>query len=182
MLDRLARFGFEPVIGVVPIDEALNSSFGQSADRHAECFLRCRDALARRKLRVPAGNQRLGLVVERAQQLALPAVPDARSNGADVGNGQHQQQLEAFRALHDIGEVADGLGVADVAAEGDRLMVRCCSISQADGLGLGGAHAQARAQLARDARACDANDPRRDPWRCRAGRPPRKARAGAARS
>ena len=131
------------------------SSFGQSAKCGAKCFLRCRDALAGPELRVPAGNQRFGLAVERAQQLAFPAVPDARSDRADVGDGQHQQQLEAFRALHDIGEVAHGLGITDVAAEGDLAHGEMLLDQPGRRFDLGGRQAQARTQAARNARADD---------------------------
>ena len=148
-------------------------------DGGAEGLLRRGDALARGELGVPAGHHRLGLVVERAQQLALPAVPDAGADGADVGDGEHQQQLQALRALHDVGEVADGLGVADVAAEGDLahgqvLLDRARRPSRsrpASGRSAG----TARGRCARRR----SSGPRRGPWRCRAGRPPRRARAGA---
>ena len=66
-------------------------------------------------LNAGAGKQRLGLMIERAQQLALPAVPDARADGADVGDGQHQQQLQALGRANDVREIADGLGIADIA-------------------------------------------------------------------
>ena len=97
----------QPVVGIVPLDEALDLLLRPigSAARKASCAAATRSRGA--ELGVPAGNQRLGLVVERAQQLALPAVPDAGTDRADVGDGQHQQQLQPLRALHDVGEVAD---------------------------------------------------------------------------
>ena len=45
-----------------------------------------------------AGQHRLGLVIERAQQLRLPAVPDARADRADVGGGQDQSAASCARA------------------------------------------------------------------------------------
>ena len=139
----------------MPVDEALDLLLRPIGDGGAERGLRCGDPLARGELRVAAGHHRLGLVVERAQQLALPAVPDAGADGADVGDGQHQQQLQALRALHDVGEVADGLGVADVAAEGDLAHGQVLLDQPGDGLGLGRAQAEARTELAGDARADD---------------------------
>ena len=121
----------QPVVGVVAIDIALDLGLRPVGEVCAECRLRGLDPVARADLRVAAGNDRLGLVVERAQELALPAVPDAGPDSADVGNGEHQQQLQTLGALHDVGEVADGLGIADVAAGAILLIVRCCSISQA---------------------------------------------------
>ena len=115
----LRGVGAQPVVGIVPVDEALDLLLRPVGDGGAEGGLGGGDALARGELRVPARHHRLGLVVEPAQQLALPAVPDAGPDGADVGDRQHQQQLQPLRALHDVGEVADGLGIADVAAEGD---------------------------------------------------------------
>jgi hypothetical protein len=44
-----------------------------------------------------AAEHRLGGAIELAHQLALPAVPDARAHGADVGDGQHQQQAQPLR-------------------------------------------------------------------------------------
>ena len=67
------------------------------------------DALARAALAVAAGEQRLGLVIERAQQLALPAVPDAGPDRADVGDGQDSSSFSRSGLCTMCGEVADGL-------------------------------------------------------------------------
>jgi hypothetical protein len=73
------------------------------------------DALVVRQQAVTAGQQRLAFVIERAQQLALPAVEDIRPDGTDVGDGQDQQQLQPFQALHLAGEVLDRLAVGEIA-------------------------------------------------------------------
>ena len=180
VLDHLARVGPQPVVGIVPARRSARPPpRGQSATAARKAAWARGDAVARGELRVAARHHRLGLVVEPAQQLALPAVPGAGPDGADVGHGQHQQQLQPLRALHDVGEVADGLGVADVAAEGDRAHQQVVLDEPGDGLGLGRAQAEARAERARDARARPSSGPRCGPWRCRAGTRPRTARGGS---
>ena len=62
-----------------------------------------------------ARQHRLGFRIERAEQLALPAVPHAGSHGADVGNRQDDQQLQPLEALHDGAEVENGLEVVEIA-------------------------------------------------------------------
>ena len=175
MLQNLARIGFEPVIRVVALDETINIRPRPVGGRRAQRRLGGGNAIARSKLRVAAGHHRLSLVIERAQQLALPAIPHGRSNGADVRYRKNQQQFEALRALHDVGEIADCLGVANIATEGERSSSR-------------GAAPQARQRSRSPPRSCQSagldgarcerprsSDPRHAPWRCRAGRPPRKA-------
>ncbi len=90
VLGRLARVGAEPIVGILPVDKALQIVLRPIGQRDAKGFFRCRNALAGPELCVPAGDQRLGLAVECPQELAFPAVPDARSHSADVGDGQHQ--------------------------------------------------------------------------------------------
>ena len=65
-----------------------------------------------------APEDRRGRGVEVAQQLALPAVPDPRPHGADIGHGQHQQQAQTFGRLHQPHEVGHGARVGDVALLG----------------------------------------------------------------
>ena len=151
VLHGLARLGAQPVVGIVARKEALHVLLGPVGDGGAKRLLGPRRALARGQLCVPARNQRLGLVVERAQKLALPAVPDAGPHRADVGDGEHQEQLEALRALHDVGEVAHGLGVADVAREGDPAHGQVLLDEPRGRLGLGRAEAEAGTQALCDA-------------------------------
>ena len=44
-----------------------------------------------------AGKHRLGLVIERAYELRLPAVPDAGADRADIGGGQDGKKLHALQ-------------------------------------------------------------------------------------
>jgi hypothetical protein len=83
------------------------------------------DALLALNGAVAAAEHDLCLVIERAQQFAFPAVPDARTNGLDVADGQHQQKLQAFHALHDGSEILDRLGVGEIARLGN---VRHCQM------------------------------------------------------
>ncbi len=57
-------------------------------------------------------------VVELAQQLPLPAVPDARPDGTDIDAGQDCELAQAFQALHFAHEILDRLGVGQIAFEG----------------------------------------------------------------
>lgn len=54
------------------------------------------------------------------EQLPLPAVPRARPHRANVDDGQHQQQAQAFGALHHLAEIEDRLEIAQVALERGR--------------------------------------------------------------
>ena len=51
-----------------------------------------------------AAEHDLGLVVERAQELALPARPDAGPDRLDVGDGEDEQELQPLHRLDDRGE------------------------------------------------------------------------------
>jgi hypothetical protein len=110
----------------------------------AECGLGSSDTVARGKQGVSAGDHRLRLEVELAQELALPAVPGAGPHGADVGHGQHQQELQPLGALHGPGEGADRARVGDIAAEGDVAHEQMVLDEPGDGFRLGRAHAKAR--------------------------------------
>ena len=131
------------------------SARGQSDSGQSQLLLGICEAMAALDLRVAAGEQRLGLVIERAQQLALPAVPDAGADGADVGDGQQRQQLQPLRALHDLGEILAGLGVGQVAALGDVAHRQVLLDQPGHRLGLRGRKAEARAQPAGDLTAKD---------------------------
>ena len=63
----------------------------------------------------PAGQERHRGMIERAQQLPLPAVPHAGPYGADVAYGQDQQVFEPFCRLHGCREGLDGLAVGKIA-------------------------------------------------------------------
>jgi hypothetical protein len=107
--------GVEPVGVVVARHVAVELSWRPVGHSGAEGGLRRGHPVAPRDGAVTARQHRLGLEIQGAQQLALPAVPDPRPDGADVGNGQDEQQLETLRALHDGGKVEDGLEVVEIA-------------------------------------------------------------------
>ena len=155
MLDAPLGVGAQPIVGVVPVDVAVDLVRLPAGEVVTQRLLRLGRALAALHLRVAAGDQRLGLVVQRAQQLALPAVPHAGAHGANVGDGQQQQQLQPLRALHHVGEVADGLGIGQIAALSDVAHRQVLLDQPDDGFGLRRRQPEARAQLARDARADD---------------------------
>ena len=95
------------------------------------------DALRAVDLREAAGEHRLGLVVERAQQLRLPAVPHPGPDGADVGGGQHHQQLQPFERLDHGGEILDGPAIGEIPRLGGDRHHQMLLDQPGDGLGLG---------------------------------------------
>ena len=111
--------------------------------------------LAARSGGEPARQDRLGLVVEGAQQLALPAVPDARPDGADIAHRQHQEQLHAVHGLHDLGEVVDGAPVCEVARLGDPRHGEMLLDQPGDELGLVRGEAETRTEPPRHLGAGD---------------------------
>ena len=103
----------------------------------------------------PAGQDRLGLVVERAEKLSLPAVPDARADGADIADGKHQEQPQPLHRLHDVGEVEDGSAVGEVARLRDPRHGQMLLDEPGDELRLVGREPEARAEPPRHLGAGD---------------------------
>ena len=93
-----------------------------------------------------AREDRLGLEIERAQQLAFPAVPGRRSHRADIGHGQDQQQLQALGRLHHIGEIENGLEVVEIAHLCGLAHQEMMADEPGHGFGLGCREAKSRAQ------------------------------------
>ena len=91
----------------------------------------------------------LGRIIEVAQQLPLPAVPDARPHRTDIDHGQAQQQAQPLGALHHFDEIEDGLVIGQVALEGGGRHQQVITHQPGDGLGLRGGQAQARAEMLR---------------------------------
>jgi hypothetical protein len=104
---------------------------------------------------VAAGEHRLGLVIERAQELALPAVPDAGADRLDVADRQHEKHLQPLEALHHRGEIEDGLPIVEVARLGGHRHQEMMLDEPGDILGLQRRQAEARAKPARDTGARD---------------------------
>src|SRR5512135_3423113 len=101
------------------IDEALEVVARPPGQPLAQRILGAGNALAAAQGEMAAAEQRLGLEIEGAQELALPASPYPRPDRLDVGHRQQQQKLEALAALHQGGEVADGLRVVQITALGE---------------------------------------------------------------
>ena len=91
-----------------------------------------------------AGHHVERAVVKLAQQRRLPAVPHLRPDRADIGGGQHQQQLQPLGRLHALDESLDRLRVADVALEGGVAHQEVPAHQPRDGLGLLGASGPSR--------------------------------------
>lgn len=54
-----------------------------------------------------------------AKHLGLPVVEHTRSDGGEVGGGEEVEHFEPFDIADAVGQLAEELGVARVAAEGD---------------------------------------------------------------
>ena len=97
-----------------------------------------------------AAEHDLGLPIERAQQLALPAVPDAGPDRANVADGEHEQHLQPLLRLHDRGERLGRSRVGEIAplrrVGHDQMLFD----EPGDVFGAGGGEAEPRAELARD--------------------------------
>ena len=83
--------------------------------RTGEFFLGRLDPADPRYGGMATGQMRLGFCKQGAQQLTLPAVPDAGSDCANVDDSQNDKQAQPLGALHHRREVDDGLVVRQVA-------------------------------------------------------------------
>ena len=153
--DLVRQVDLEPVGRIELRDIGLERLRRPVLERGAELGLRRGDALGAVDLGEAAGEHRLGLVIERAQELRLPAVPHAGADGADVGGGEDGQQLQPLGRLHHGGEILDGLAVGEVARLRDARHHQMIFDQPGDGLGLGGGKAEARAEPPRHPRAGD---------------------------
>jgi len=75
-------------------------------------------------------------MIELAQQRRLPPVPYVGADGADVGDGQDQQQLEPFRRLHPLNKVVDRFRVPNVELERGAAHQKMPPHQPRDGFGL----------------------------------------------
>lgn len=66
------------------------------------------------QFRKATGQDQFGFVEERAQKLALPAIPHAGTNRLDIADGQDQEELQPLHGLHGVGEVDDGLAIVEI--------------------------------------------------------------------
>ena len=87
----------------------------------------------------------LGRIVQVAEELPLPVVPHIRSDGADIDDGEDQEEAQAFRRRDDLGEVEDGLEIGQVALERGRRHQQVIADEPCHGVGLAGGEAKARA-------------------------------------
>ena len=113
--------------------KASNSSSVKSRQQRAQppaaaprCARRARSATR------PPDITSAARVIELAQQRRLPAVPDLGADGADVGDGQDQQQLQPLRRLHLLGETRGwSAGSSMSRLKAVLLISRCQRTSQA---------------------------------------------------
>ena len=112
---QLVRIESQPVAVVMARERAAARVFREVGEPLLERAFGVLDARAPRRRGVAAGHQGFGFEIEFAQELRLPAIPDARADGADVGRGEDQQHPQAFGRLHHMDEVLDGLRIGDIA-------------------------------------------------------------------
>ena len=155
MADLARQFDLEPVGRIVPADIGVEFGFRPFGEGGAEFRLRHSDALRPVHFREAAGQHRFGFVIQRAQQLRLPAVPDPGPDAADVGGGQDGQELHLLDRLHHGGEILDGLAVGEVARLRHRRHRQMLLDQPGDQFGIGGAEAEPRAQPPRHLGAGD---------------------------
>ena len=142
--------GLGDPVCIVELARQLDETALVDAERGARCILLGDDAFAPAMLLVAQPQHLLGRFEQCAQQLALPAVPDARTHRADIDHGQHQQQFQALGALHHGGKIGDGLVIGEVALERGGRHQQVIAHQPGDLLGLRLGHAEPRAQLHRD--------------------------------
>jgi hypothetical protein len=150
----------------------------------AEFGLRHRHAAGAVDLREAAGQHRLGLVVERAQELRLPAVPDARARRRGCRRWSGRAAASCARATARSRRSSRSSCGRTGRATARRRHHEMLLDQPGDGLGLGRRQPK-RGQSRRAIRGRRrSNGPRAGPWRCRAGtarrRAARDARAGSA--
>ena len=100
--------------------------------------------------RMAAAEHDFGFPIEGAQELALPAVPHARADRANVGDGQRQQHPEPLLRLHDRRQRFRRARIGKVAplrhVRHDEVLLD----EPGDVLGVGRRKAEPRAEPARD--------------------------------
>ncbi len=106
-------------------------------------------------LAVSTGEDDLRLEKERAQQLALPAIPDAGADGLDVADRQNEQHLQPFDRLHARRESLDRAAVGKIAPLRGIRHDKMIFDQPDDGLRLCRGETEAGTKMARDRGARD---------------------------
>ena len=102
-----------------------------------------------------ARDQRLRLVIERAQQLTLPAVPDAGADGQMSAHVRTRSSFSRSGLCTIFGERADRFGIGNIARMSEIAHRQMLFDEPGHKLGLGGRHSEARTELAGYARSDD---------------------------
>ncbi len=140
----------EPVAVGMAREIAVPGGFRPVAEMRGQGLLRLGDARLAVDRVIATLQHGLGFEIELAQQLRLPAVPDAGADGLDVDDGQDKEHFQPLGTLHQIGEVAHGARIGDVAALGDVGHHEMVLHQPGDRFRFAGTHAEARAETARD--------------------------------
>jgi hypothetical protein len=92
MLELQLGLGAQPVVVVVTAQIGVDIGLRPGRESLGQLLLGRLDTVALRDLAMAARKQRLGGVVEGAEQRALPTGPDARTHRANVAGGEDHQQ------------------------------------------------------------------------------------------
>ena len=118
----VARMGFrikgKPIARITKAKEMIDFRPRMAGQQFGRRILGARHAHIAFRYGKTAGQYFGNAPIEFAQQRGFPAIPDLGADSAHIGNGQHQQKAQPFRALHNLGDVQDGFRVFDIAAEG----------------------------------------------------------------
>ena len=139
--------GAQPVVVEMARDEMLDRRRLDADGGLRESGLRLDHAIGHAGALLAAIDEGQGLVIERAQELALPSVPGGGADRADVGDGEDQEQLQALGRADDVGEVAARLRVGQIAALGDGAHVEMVEHEPFDEGGLLRVETEARADV-----------------------------------
>ena len=96
------RLHFQPIGWIVPLGVCVELGIGPAREQLADRLLSRFDTALAVDRRMTAAECDLGFPVKRKRRsLALPTVPDARSDGPNISRREREQHLQALLRLHD---------------------------------------------------------------------------------
>ena len=140
----------EPVAGITQREEVFPLCGGEIRQQAGDHVLDAGDARIAFGGGEPAFQHLGDAGVELAQQRGFPAVPDFGRNGADVRDGEDEQQAQAFGRLDGVGEVQNRFRVVDVARKRGLAEEQMVQDEPGDHFGFLGGQAQGGPDMQRD--------------------------------
>src|SRR5205085_6084322 len=132
------RLGIEgkPIKWIAAADEGGVFGFAEIGQQPARCGLSASYTRIPAFGAEPAGDYLDCSMVELAQQRRLPTIPHLRTDGANVRDSQHQEQLQSLRRLHALDKITDRLPITDIELEGGAAHQQVPAHQPGDRLGL----------------------------------------------